>query len=69
MIVGKKYKIKDSDVFDFTDHNPNGTIVKCEKAHGHNWYSMSLIDACGRQLREGISGWLINTDTIYYDEI
>lgn len=70
MIVGKKYKIKeDFDVLDREDINPHGVIVKCDKSHGNKWYSVTLVDPCGRQLAEGLSGWLINTDTTYYDEI
>ena len=69
MIVGKKYKIKDSECFDRYNLEPYGTIVKCVEDQGNNWYAVTLINACGRQIREGISGWLINTTTTYYDEI
>ncbi len=69
MIVGKTYKIKYSKVFDHEDHKPHGTIVRCDEDQGNNWYAVTLINACGRQIAEGISGWLINTASIYYDEI
>lgn len=58
MEIGKKYKILGTSQSHRPDLQPEGTIIECVEDKDNGFYVIRLIDNCGKEIEEGIWGWL-----------